>query len=121
MVTVIGYEPRTNSEGEVFNALILQGDVELVQSKETGNHYATARKTSITSTLGDAVCEKLVGKELPGRIIREEAEPYDFTVPETEEVIQLSHSYRYEPEEVEEPVQKKASREETLLEELELA
>ena len=41
MVTVMDVVQRTNKEGEPFVALILQGDLEIVQSKE-GNFYATA-------------------------------------------------------------------------------
>jgi hypothetical protein len=65
MVTVIDYKKRKNSEGKEFFVLILQGDVELVQSKETGNFYATTRKTSLSTTFGESInifCMQIVCK-----------------------------------------------------------
>ncbi len=47
MVTVSGYAVRQNQEGESFVVLILQGDLEMLQSQQTGNFYATAKKLKI--------------------------------------------------------------------------
>ena len=88
---------RTNSEGEPFVALILQGDLEIVQSKE-GNFYATAKKCSIPSTFSEEIALEMIGKEIPGRIIKEECDPYAYEIPESGEVIELSHRWIYEPE-----------------------
>ena len=95
MVTVIDYAQRTNSDGENFFALILQGDLEMVKSKETGNYYATAKRASVTSTFTEEACEKLIGLEIPGSIQRVPSEPYEFTIPDTGEVIQLEHRWVY--------------------------
>ncbi len=100
MVTITGYKQATNEDGEPFNMLKLQGDVEIVRSKETGRNYATARKTLISSTFDDAMCEKLIGKEMPGEIQREECEPYEYEIPETGEKIVLEHTWVYNPEPV---------------------
>ena len=41
MVRIIDYKVRMNTEGEPFNALIVQGGIQLVKSQETGFYYAT--------------------------------------------------------------------------------
>ncbi|HVX27195.1 MAG TPA: hypothetical protein VHB70_12680 [Parafilimonas sp.] len=101
MVTIKNYALRESKEGKKFITLELQGDVELVQSMETGNFYATVRKCSITSTFDEATAKSLIGTKMPGSIKRVETEAYDFTVPETGEVIKLAHSWQYVPEETE--------------------
>ena len=50
MVTVVDFAKRIASDGREFIALILQGGLCLVQSKNTGNFYATVKKCSIPST-----------------------------------------------------------------------
>ena len=98
MVTITGFETRHNSEGEPFQVVKLQGDVEMVRSKTSGQLYATARTTTVTSTFDETTCEQLVGSELPGRIEKEECEPYEYTIPETGETVVLRHTYVYNPE-----------------------
>jgi|ERR1051325_686346 hypothetical protein len=106
MVTVIGFEKRKNSEGKEFNVLQLQGEVEMIRAVDTGKFYAHAKRASITSTLNDATCKGLIGKKFPGVIEKVECEPYQYTVPGTEEIITLKHSYHYnaQPSDVEENV-----------------
>lgn len=98
MVTITNYAQRTNAEGESFNALIIQGGVELVQSKETGNFYATAKRTSITSTFDEDTCKTLIGTQIPGSIKKVECEAYEYTIKETGEIINLNHHWVYLPE-----------------------
>jgi hypothetical protein len=98
MVTIIDYRVCKNSEGKPFCSLVLQGDMELVKSSQTGNFYATARKTTITSTFDETVCKSLVGKSLPGKIEKQNTEPYEYTVEETGEVKLLEHTYVFVPE-----------------------
>ena len=95
MVTIVDFVKRKNSKGEEFNALILQSGIELVKSRETGRYYATAKKTSITSTFDDATCQTLIGTQIQGSVQRMESEPYDFTVPGTGEVLKLTHRWVY--------------------------
>ena len=99
MVTVSDYAVRQNQGGEPFVVLILQGDMELIQSQKTGSFYASARKCTISSTFSEQMAAAQVGKQIPGRIIREECEPYDFVIPETGEIIQLGHRWTYVPDE----------------------
>ncbi len=95
MVKIVDFVKRTNKDGKEFNALILQSGIELVKSRDTGRWYATAKKTSITSTFDDAMCQNLIGTEIPGSVQRVECEPYEFTVRETGEVLALTHRWVY--------------------------
>ena len=95
MVQIVDFAKRHNADGEEFHTLILQGSLELVKSKTTGNYYATAKRTSITSTFTEKVCQELIGQQLPGSIQRVACEPYEFTVPDTGEVISLEHRWVY--------------------------
>lgn len=99
MVTIFNYAVRNNSDGSTFVSLILQGDLEMVQSKETGRFYATARTCSISSTFDEKTAALMVGKQLPGSIIKEQCDSYEYTVPESGELITLSHRYVYSPTE----------------------
>ena len=95
MVTIVDYRACKSSDGKQFFSLVLEGDITMVQSKETGHWYATAKRASITSTFSEERAKSLIGKEMPGSIIRESCEPYLYTIPETGEEIELSHTYRY--------------------------
>jgi len=95
MVTIIDFAKRKNSSGEEFNALVLQSGIEMVKSHATGRYYATAKKTSVPSTFDEATCRSLIGTEIPGSVQRIETAPYLFTVPDTGEVIQLTHRWVY--------------------------
>ena len=101
MVTIIDYAVRQNEEGKGFCALIIQGGIELVMSKETGRFYATAKQTSIPSTFTEEVCKTLVGEKLPGRGMKETCEAYEYTIKETGEIVELTHRWVYVPDEVE--------------------
>lgn len=98
MVKIVDFVKRTNKEGREFFALILQSGIELVKSRNTGRWYATAKKTSITSTFDDAMCQSLIGTQIPGSVQRVECDPYDFTIRDTGEVVTLNHRWVYEKE-----------------------
>ncbi len=106
MVTISDYRVNVNSEGKSFCSLILQGDVELVKSKTTSRFYATARKTSITSTFDENTCRQLIGKTIKGSIVKVDCDDYDYIIPESGEVIRLNYNYCYvaDSENVEEEV-----------------
>jgi hypothetical protein len=97
MVTVIDFAQRTNAEGESFYALILQGGVSMVQSKQTGQFYATAKKTSVTSTFDEQACKGLIGTKIEGEIVKIPCEPYSFIIEQTGEEITLDFSWQYRP------------------------
>lgn len=98
-VYIVDFKQRENADGETFNALILEGEVEMVQSSETGNFYATARRASVTSTFTKERCEQLIGNKMPGKIEKVNCPDYEYTLPESGEIITLSHRYEYQPEE----------------------
>jgi len=97
MVTVKTYQIRQSSDGRSFITLQLEGGLEMIQSQKTGKFYATVRKCSIPNTFDEDTAKGLVGSILPGTIERVAAEPYDYTIKSTGEVITLMHSYGYQP------------------------
>lgn len=98
MVRVTNYLSRQAQDGKQFFVLVLQGDVELVQSLETGKFYATVRQANLSCTFDENTCKALIGKELAGTIDKVECEPYDYPNPDTGEVLVLTHRYEYLPE-----------------------
>lgn len=98
MVRVTNYLSRVAQDGKQFFVLVLQGDVELVQSSDTGKFYATIRQANLPCTFDELTCKALIGKELAGAIEKVACEPYDYTNPDTGEVLLLTHRYEYLPE-----------------------
>jgi hypothetical protein len=97
MLTIIDFAKRTNAEGEPFYALILQGGISMVQSKESGQFYATARKTSVSSTFDEKTCMGLIGTKLEGSIAKVQCEPYTYVIEQTGEEITLDYRWRFVP------------------------
>ncbi len=97
MVRIINYKERQKENGETFFILELQGGVEMVLSKSTGNYYASVKKAQVTSTFDENTCKTLIGTEIEGEIIKKECEPYDYTNKETGEVLSLTHRWVYQP------------------------
>jgi hypothetical protein len=107
MVTITNYKERTKEDGSVFFVLEIQGGVELVQSQSTGNYYATAKRTFIPTTFDEPMCISVIGEKMKGSILKEQCEPYEYTVKETGEVLILTHKWVYSPEDpAEKPRQK---------------
>jgi hypothetical protein len=99
MVTIVDYAVRQAKEdGREFIVLVLQGGLSLVQSKNTGNFYATVKQTSIPSTFDEATAKGFIGEKLPGSVQRMSCETYEWTNKETGEVLELSHRWVYVPE-----------------------
>lgn len=99
MVRIINYKKRQAEDREFF-VLEVSGGIEMVLSKTTGMYYATSKKATITSTFDEETCKSLIGSEFPGSIVKEECEPYEYTIQDTGEIITLSHSYVYRAEEL---------------------
>lgn len=115
MVTIVDYKNYQNKDsGEEFFALVVQGGVEAVKSQETGNTYFTARKAQVTSTFNEVTCKQLVGSTLDGEVKKIETDPYEYAIPETGEVIELSHTYQYVDEQ-EETIQENVVQDETVM------
>jgi hypothetical protein len=106
MITITGYALRQSNDGKQFISLQLQGDVEMVQSMQTGKFYATSKRCSMPSTFNEETAKALVGSRMPGSIERVECKPYDYAVPETGEVVTLAHTYEYVPEQPAQGVQR---------------
>jgi hypothetical protein len=103
MVRIIGYKERNKDDGSSFFVLELQGGIEMVKSKETGNFYATAKKAFIPSTFDEATCSALVGSEMDGKIVKEACEEFTYTIKETGEEVTLQHRWVYTSDEVVKP------------------
>jgi hypothetical protein len=98
MVIVSDYMEKINSKtNEPFVLLELSGGLELVQSQNTGNFYATARKCRILSTFNAEVAKRIFGSQIEGDIVRVEVPAYEYVNPNTGELITLAHSYAYRP------------------------
>ena len=104
MVKIIDYALRESKDGKHFVSLRLEGDPEFVQSMQTGRFYLTAKRCSVTSTFDEQTAKSLIGTKLPGSVVRVQCDNYDYTVPETGEIISLAHSYEYRPDEAAAPV-----------------
>src|ERR1044072_2841933 len=98
MVTITNSFVRQNKDGKPFVALELTGDLEMIQSNQTGRFYAAAKRCTVPSAFPEEFAKTLIGKQMPGSIERVETEPYEYTVRETGEVIMLSHTYVYVPD-----------------------
>lgn len=99
MVQVVNYRECNREDGSKFYMLELQGGIEMVMSKTTGQFYATAKKALINSTFDEPTCKGLIGTQMSGTIYKQEVEPYSYVVRETGEEITLSHKWVYTPEE----------------------
>lgn len=97
MVIVKNYHVREGEQGN-FISLELAGDIEMIQSSQTGRFYATTRRCFVSSTFDENTAKLMVGKQMPGAIVRKETEPYEYTVPESGEVVMLAHTWDYQPE-----------------------
>ncbi|MBX9780514.1 MAG: hypothetical protein K2X26_09215 [Chitinophagaceae bacterium] len=98
MVRLISLKLAQNKEGKDFISIQLQGGVEAIQSQQTGKMYLTARTAWIPTTFDEKTAESLIGSTLPGEIRKVPCEPYEYTIKETGEVVQLAYSFEYLPE-----------------------
>lgn len=103
MVNVIGFQKRTAMDDRDYFVIQLQSDeIELIASKTTGRHYATLKKCWMSTTFDEQTCKLMLGKKMPGTILKEECDPYSFVIEETGEELTLSFRNVYSPVESEE-------------------
>jgi len=95
MVTIVDYKTYQKEDGTDFQVLIVQGGIEAVKSKASKKTYLTARKANLPCTFNAITCETLLGTQMPGSVHRIEVEPYQYLIPESGEMITLSHHYEY--------------------------
>ncbi|WP_053971144.1 hypothetical protein [Mangrovimonas sp. ST2L15] len=98
MVTIKNFKAITKSDGEKFFALIVEGGVQPVKSQNTGRIYFTTRSATVPTTFDEAICKQVIGEAFNGDIVKVDCEPYDYTIEQTGEVIQLSHRWEYKDE-----------------------
>ena len=90
MVTIVDYKTFENEDEEKFHVLIVQGGLEAVKSKETGQTYFTAKTARVSCTFDENTCKSLIGTEIPGTIKKVEVEPYEMINSQTGEVSMYS-------------------------------
>ena len=95
MVTVSGYEQKKNQRGEKFIVLNLISDVVMEQSTNTGNWFANTYKANIVASFDEDTAKLMVGKQLPGSIIKQECDPYEYVIKSTGKKKILSHTFEY--------------------------
>jgi hypothetical protein len=98
MVQVVDFAQRKASDGREFYVLIIQGGLSFVQSRNTGNYYATVKRCSIPSTFDEATAKSMVGEKVPGSVQKKACDPYEFTNKQTGEIIELNYRWVYVPE-----------------------
>lgn len=110
MVRIISYKTRQKEDGTNFYLLEVQGGIEMVISKATGQYYATAKKATVSTTFDEETCIALVGSQMPGKVSKITTEPYQYVIKESGETISLEHKYIYLPEGVESSEEKFAKQ-----------
>jgi hypothetical protein len=99
MVTVKNYLIRLRKNGTEFVVLELVGGLEMIQSSNTGKFYATMRKCSVPSTFDEETAKLVVGSQLPGEIVKNECDPYEFLNKTSGELMMLNYTYAYQASE----------------------
>ncbi|WP_026711782.1 hypothetical protein [Flavobacterium filum] len=100
MVRIIDYKKRQAEDGREFFVLEISGGIEMVKSQTSNQFYATAKKAFISSTFDEQTCKALIGTEMPGNVVKQECEPYEYVNKDSGEVMMLSYRYVYTQDEV---------------------
>ena len=61
--------------------------------------YLTARTATVSCTFDENTCKSLIGSELSGKIMKVDVEPYEYTVPDSGEIITLTERNEFVSEE----------------------
>ncbi len=95
MVTVKEIKKAENSKGEEFFGLIVQSGAMSVKSKKTGRVYFTAKTAFVSTTFDEKTASSLIGMEFEGTIRKVQTDPYEYTIKDTGEIIEMSHRWEY--------------------------
>jgi hypothetical protein len=95
MVTVKEIKKAENAKGEDFFGLIVQSGAVAVKSKKTGRVYITAKTAFIATTFDEQTASSLIGAEFDGTVRKVMCEPYEYTIKETGEIIEMNHRWEY--------------------------
>lgn len=99
MVRIVDYKTIKKEDGSEFCLLTVQGGIELVRSKTTNKTYFTARTVNVPTTFDDNMCRSLLGSDFEGHIIKVACEPYQYTIKETGEIVEMDYKYEFVDEE----------------------
>ncbi len=105
MVTVTGYKIKEAKDGREFILLEMSGGLEMVQSQNTGRFYATTRRCAVSATFSEEMAKSFIGTQMPGKIVRLQCDPYEYTVESTGELITLDFRWGYVPEGTQVPLE----------------
>ena len=95
MVTVKNYIKRTSKKsGKEFFVLVLSGGIEPVKSAD-GKLYFTSRSCTVPSSFDEQTCKDLIGTKFPGSIEKVACDPYDYTIPNTNNTVTLNYKWDY--------------------------
>ncbi len=111
MVRIISWKKSLSQDGKEFISLKVEGDVEPSFSQVTGRSYLKSKTAYVATTFSEETANSLIGKSIPGSVKKVLCDPYDYTVKETGEVIELSHRYEYFADEEGSDVSEKAASE----------
>ena len=95
MVTVKEIKKAENSKGEEFYGLIVESGAVSVKSKKTGRVYITAKTAFVSTTFDEEAASSLIGEQFEGTVRKVSTDPYEYTIKETGEIIELSHRWEY--------------------------
>ena len=96
MVQVLEVVERTSSKGNTFRVVIVGSDAQVVFSKD-GKPRVDSVKAGIPSNLPTEALKALIGNKLPGKIEKQECEPYTFIGSDGEEIT-LDYRWQYAAE-----------------------
>jgi hypothetical protein len=99
MVKIVGYKTVKKDGGGEFCLLTVQGGIKLVRSQLKNKTYFTARTVNVPATFDENMCRSLIGADFEGHIIKVACEPYEYTIKETGEVIEMNYKYEFVDEE----------------------
>jgi hypothetical protein len=86
MVTIVNYKSYEKEDGRKFYALVVQGGLEAVKSKETGQAYFTAKTAQVSCTFDEETCKSLVGTKIPGSVKKVKVDAYEYANSVTGEI-----------------------------------
>ena len=98
MVTVVDCSVRKSNEGIDMAYLVVESEPEFVRSSSTQKMYMTSRRAFVLTTFDKKVCKSLIGTKYPGSIKKIQCDEYEFTKPNSEEVVKLDFRYEYSDE-----------------------
>ena len=93
-VLVTDYQKKQNSKGGNFMVLTVEGGIIMQKNQQTGSWVAQALRTNIIANLDEKSCKALVGKSLPGTVIKKFVAPYTFRMANGDERV-LNYKYEY--------------------------